>query len=563
MRSHRSRKKLFGVPPTSIMSPHLEDDIALHVDYILKNLTLVSVVDRTSGNAKPLQQLRQFLVRRAKYHLAGSLLAFFPLKRRDPQCILWKRFKCAVISTCPSLARAENLLSSYEVNSIKARYQDPTPADTQFPATWSNLHLAAASRNSAWLRYMVAALVSVRSSASSSSPLDKTSGVKASDVSEEDLHSLSKFRESLCSLFLCCCYYNDRAGITSILEFVALDVQASAVERNESVSDDELSRIHLAAVSANEILRTLFSEPVDGNSRSQILNSFHAASSPRSPQGNISNFRFRTANSEYWGDLKDWPFEMKSLVLDSDTFEPLGRQFTPLDLCLHQRSEDALTLLLQLGTPIAWDSAVRSVCSGKFKESTCVTLMDAVATSDGIAEKLNSRPAFVNASRNELLLHFACRRGLSDLCRKLLQLGADTCAPDSDGLTAVHYSVYAGHANITRLLVSHHRHVSEFQQNGPDAGKDKGLISRSRDDFVGKMLSAVKILEFYIRQFLLSRYRRRVQLAKWKVLYRQRRRQHYFAEATGVNVADAAGQLDESPTEYGYDNDNVVDLEDY
>lgn len=52
-------------------------------------------------------------------------------------------------------------------------------------------------------------------------------------------------------------------------------------------------------------------------------------------------------------------------------------------------------------------------------------------------------------------LHFASRNGHYEVCRILLESGADSCAQTHGGATPLHRAAYCGHMEIAKLLLDH------------------------------------------------------------------------------------------------------------
>ncbi|MCS6921895.1 MAG: ankyrin repeat domain-containing protein, partial [Elioraea sp.] len=51
-------------------------------------------------------------------------------------------------------------------------------------------------------------------------------------------------------------------------------------------------------------------------------------------------------------------------------------------------------------------------------------------------------------------LHLVAARGDREMCKVLIQFGADVRASDGNGTTPLHLAAREGHADVCRLLVS-------------------------------------------------------------------------------------------------------------
>jgi hypothetical protein len=554
----------------------------MHIDYMLSQLTLASVNDDSSTKTEPspTSRLQEYLTERQKYHFAGSLLSFFSLRRRDELCPLWKMVKSAIVGLSQPLADAERIAATTagstggaSSNAFLARKDKPA-VTAHFPASWSNFHLCVAARNPAWMSFLVTAIAHTKGSQESlispQTPRGNNAPNAKTESVEDDRANLEKFRENISSMLLCCCYYNDKLSIVNLIEFVAQEIKEKQLESGTYTSDFESSGRLLAAIaSATNVLDTLFPGQFGENTNNQLLSSVQALT-PRKPKGG-SVFQFEDAVTADPSLSVQLPSEVKSLLMESDKYEPLGKLFTPLDLCLHHRSDEALLLLLRLGIPISFDAAMNAVCSGKFAVSTLVAVLEAVHAIDkdefltninkktisGAAGKGGSKetksssssvPEFVSKSKamsqpteklaststGELLLHYCARRGYAVLAKRLLELGADPCALDKNSLTALHYSIYSGHKSITRAIVIHSR-TEEFLASAPDKNP------------ITAMTEAVKTIEFHVRRFLLCRYRRRDKIASFKRALRKKRSEtNVILTTTDDNANNGSGEINNS-----------------
>lgn len=78
------------------------------------------------------------------------------------------------------------------------------------------------------------------------------------------------------------------------------------------------------------------------------------------------------------------------------------------------------------------------------------------------------------------MLILSCQSGHLDLCRILVEAGADVNAKNQKGNTPLHYTLTYGFAEITRYLIS--QGADEYATNAEGLTCYEGLSARSLHD---------------------------------------------------------------------------------